>query len=194
MSYDVEKLIDIFTIFSKNKQELDKLRIAKLLYFIDKSHLRKYGRVVLGDRYYRMDHGPAPSLTLDLLNELFDPEFEFYVANKKIKKNILYDYLKVKGPYQLKLKKISKFDSLSVSEIEVINEVIKELGSLKTGDLIELSHKDATWKKTRENKEIDYCLFLEGLPDDEKKIIKGIMEIDSENQKYADKLENGCCS
>lgn len=192
MSYDIEKLIDIFTIFSKNKQELDKLRIAKLLYFIDKSHLRKYGKVVLGDKYYRMDHGPAPSLTLDLLNELFDPEFDFYVTDKKIKKNILSDYLEVIGPYQLKLKKPSDFEALSISEVEVISGVLKNLGSLNTGELIELSHKDVTWGKTKENKEIDYCLFLEGLPDDKKKLIKGLLKIDAENQNFVDKLENGC--
>jgi len=192
MSYDIEKLIDIFTILSQNKQELDKLRISKLLYFIDKEHLRKYGRVVLGDRYYRMDYGPAPGLTLDLLNELFDPEFDFYVKDKKINKNILSSYLEVVGPYRLKLKKTSNFDALSISEIEVIDKVLKELGLLKTGDLIELSHKDATWKKTKENKEIDYCLFLDGLPDDEKELIKGLIKIDTENQRYVDKLENGC--
>ena len=192
MGYDIEKLIDIFTIFSQNKQDLDKLRIAKLLYFIDKTHLRKYGKVVLGDKYYRMNYGPVPSLTFDLLNELFDPEFGFYIKNKKIKKNILYTYLEVIGSYQLKLKKTSNFEALSISEIEVINEVLNELGSLKTGDLIDLSHEDATYKKTRENKEIDYCLFLEGLPADEKKLISGLLKIDAENQKYVDSLENGC--
>ena len=35
MSYDIEKLIDILTIFSKNHQDLTKLRITKLSYYID---------------------------------------------------------------------------------------------------------------------------------------------------------------
>jgi len=191
MSYDIEKLIDIFTIFSQKKQELDKLRISKLLYFVDKAHLRKHGRVVLGDRYYRMGYGPAPGITLDLLNELFDPEFGFYVKDKKIKKNILSSYLKVIGPYKLELKKNSNFDALSISEKEVIDEVLRELGSLTTGELIGLSHKDATWKKTGENKEINYYLFLDGLPDDEKELIKGLIKIDKGNHKFVDRLENG---
>lgn len=32
-------------------------------------------KVVLNDRYHRLNLGPFPSLTFDLLNEFFDPEF-----------------------------------------------------------------------------------------------------------------------
>ncbi|MEA2016018.1 MAG: Panacea domain-containing protein [Actinomycetota bacterium] len=192
MNYDIEKLLDVFTIFSQNKQKLDKLRIAKLLYFIDKAHLRKYGRVVLGDRYYHMKRGPAPSQTLDLLNELLDDEFEYSVVDSKINKDILSIYLEVNDQYGFKLKKMSDFGALSISEKEVIGEVLKEYGSLRTWQLIDIAHEDATCKRTKKNKEIDYYLFLEGLPEEERELIKGLIKIDTENQRYVDKLENGC--
>lgn len=179
MGYSIKKLIDILTIFSRNHQDLTKLRIAKLLYFIDKYHLQKYGSVVLNDRYYRLSKGPIPSLTLDLLNEFFDPEWEYRVDDKKINKIYLSEYLKVIGRYRLKLKKESNFGSLSQSELGVIEKVIKTYGHLETGELVDESHKDATWLKTEEPSEIDYCFFLEGLPKDRKRAILELTKIEN---------------
>lgn len=194
MSYDIEKLIDILTIFSRNHLDLTKLRIAKLSYFIDKYHLQKYGSVILNDRYYRLPKGPIPSLTLNLLNEFFDPEWEYIVDDKKVNKIYLSEYLEATGRYRLKLKKESNFGSLSQSELEIIEEVIKTYGHLDTRELVEESHKDATWLETEEPNEIDYCLFLEGMPEDKKKIIEGLLLIDKENEIFANVLENDCHS
>jgi len=192
MSYDIEKLIDILTIFSRNQQDLDKMRISKLLYFIDKNHLQKYGSVILNDRYHRLSKGPIPSLALDLLNELFDPEFKHSVTNKKIDKSYLSEYLEPYRKFQFKLKKESNFNSLSKSEIEVIDYVLTKYGSLTTEDLVELSHKDATWLKTKEPNEIDYCLFLEGMPEEKRKIVEGLLAIDKENEVFSRVLNNDC--
>ncbi|MCX6384722.1 MAG: Panacea domain-containing protein [Actinobacteria bacterium] len=192
MSYDIEKLIDILTIFSKNNQDLTKLRIVKLLYFIDKLHLQKYGRVVLNDRYYKLPKGPIPSLTLNLLNEFFDPEFAYAVKNHKIDKSKISHFLEATGSYRLKIKKESDFESLSKSELEIIDEVLKIYGLLDTDKIVDMSHKDATWLKTEEPKEIDYCLFLDGMSEDKKRIIEGLMSIDKENEIYLKQLENDC--
>lgn len=194
MSYDIEKLIDILTIFSKNHQDLTKLRITKLSYFIDKFHLQKYGNVVLNDRYYRLPKGPVPSLTLNLLNEFFDPESKYIVDDSKINKVYLSKYLEATGRYRLKLKKESNFGSLSQSELEIIEEVIKTYGLLKTEELVDESHKDATWLETEQPNEIDYCLFLDGMPEDKKKIIEDLLLIDKENDMFANILENDCHS
>ena len=192
MSYDVEKLIDILTIFSKNNQDLTKLRIGKLLYFIDKYHLQKYGNIVLNDRYFKLANGPVPTLTLDLLNEMFDPERQYIVDDEKIDKKYLSEYLKVAGKYRLKLLKESSFESLSLSELEIIKEVLGIYGHMDTGEIVKESHKDATWLKTNKPEEIDYCLFLEDMPEDKKKIIKNLMLIDKENEFFTNDLENDC--
>lgn len=187
MQYDIEKLIDILVIFTKRRQRLTKLRINKLLYFIDKFHLRKYGRFVLNDRYHRLNLGPIPSLTSDLLNEFFDPEFLFSGKSIKKEKNKLKKYFspgKYRGRYDtLALKKDVNFNSLSNSEIEIIDMVIQKYGNYSTSNLVNISHKDATWIQTSEPKEIDYELFLEGLPEERKKIIRDMMEIDKENDR-----------
>jgi len=192
MSYDVEKLIDILTIFSKNNQDLTKLRVSKLLYFIDKYHLQKYGSVILDDKYYRLTKGPVPSLTLDLLNEIFDPEWQYAVSNVKINKIYLSEYVVASGKFRFKLKKESSFGSLSQSEIEIIEEVLENYGHLDTDGIVDESHKDATWLKTEQAREIDYCLFLEGMPEDKKKVIKDLLLMDKENEVFTNILENDC--
>ena len=35
-------------------------QICTLLFFADKQHLITYGRTITGDRYYALEHGPAP--------------------------------------------------------------------------------------------------------------------------------------
>jgi uncharacterized phage-associated protein len=190
--YEIEKLIDILTIFSNHNQDLTKMRISKLLYFIDKYHLQKYGQVVLDDRYYRLPKGPIPGLTLNLLNEFFDPEFEYAIADNRINKIYLSEYLKATGSYRLKMKKAGNFAALSESEVEIINKVLEDYGTLSTNDLVDESHKDASWLMTDAPNEIDYCLFLEGMPEDKKKLVEGLLAIDKENQILSSILEYDC--
>lgn len=182
MQYDIEKLIDILILLVKNKQQLSKLRITKLLYFIDKYHLRKYGRFVLNDRYYRLQYGPIPSLTLNLINEFFSPEIRF--SGKKIERNPLKKYFfatKYRNYDMLKLKKEVNFNSLSDSELEIIDMVIQGFGKMPTSELVNISHKDKTWKEDSGSNEINPELFLDGLSGEKKEIIKKIMEIDLES-------------
>lgn len=183
MQYDIEKLIDILILLVNNKQQLCKLRIAKLLYFIDKYHIRKYGRFVLNDRYYRLPLGPVPSLSLNYINDFFKPEIR--ISGMKVEKNPLEGYFsadKYRNNDVLKLKnKDVNLNSLSDSELEAVDQVIKKYGYFPTPGLINISHNDKTWKETSEPKEINPELFLDGLLEKEKEAIKKIWEIDQEN-------------
>ena len=182
MQYDIEKLIDILVILAKNNQPLTKLRISKLLYFIDKNHLRKYGRFVLNDRYHRLPLGPIPSITLNYINDFFKPTVR--IAGRKIGKNPLENYFsaaKWRNYDVLKLKKDINFGSLSESEVEVVGYIIGKYGNVSTSTLVNISHNEKTWKETSEPNEIEPKLFLDGLQEEKKKAIENLMEIDYEN-------------
>ena len=43
--------------------------ILKLLFFAEVDHLNRYGRPIVGDRYYARQWGPVPETTYDLLKE-----------------------------------------------------------------------------------------------------------------------------
>lgn len=182
MQYDIEKLIDILVLLAKNGQKLNKLRITKLLYFIDKYHIRKYGRFVLNDRYHRLPLGPIPSLSLNYINDFFKPEIR--ISGKKVGKNPLEGYFsatKYRNYDALSLKRDVNLNSLSDSELEAIEQVIKKYGNFPTSRLVNISHSDKTWKETSEPSEIEPKFFLEGLPEDQKDAIEKLMEIDQEN-------------
>lgn len=182
MQYDIEKLVDILVLLAKKGQTLTKLRTTKLLYFIDKYHLRKYGRFVLNDRYYRLQYGPIPSLSLNYINDFFSPDV---TVSGKVVKNPLRKFFspaKFKGVYvKLKLEKDVNFHSLSDSELKIIDWVIKKFGNLSTSTLINISHEDKTSKETPEPNEIEPELFLDGLRPEAKEAIKKLMEINREN-------------
>lgn len=47
-------------IASKLPERENMYKVLKVMYFADKLHLRRYGRVIFGDRYIAMKHGPVP--------------------------------------------------------------------------------------------------------------------------------------
>ena len=68
--FDVEKFVNAVAYFVKKTPRVDKLKAAKLLYFLDKYHLVNYGRPVTGDCYHSLDYGPVPSMSLDIMNDV----------------------------------------------------------------------------------------------------------------------------
>jgi uncharacterized phage-associated protein len=192
MKYDIEKLADILNVFFKNGQELTKLRICKLLYFIDKLHLQKYGRFVLEDKYHNLPLGQIPSLTLDILNDFFEPSITFRGKPVKSSNDLLKEYFvssKHKDKYlKMTPKKDFSFNSLSASEIAVINEVLKKIGKYSTGHLLNLAHNEATSKKTPVPQQINRELFLDDLSESEKRLINELMMIDEADDALTDCL------
>lgn len=151
-------------------RELTKLKIVKLLYFIDKIHLLKYGRPVLGDIYYHWDHGPVPLKSLTVLNEVINDDDVSGEQGESDKDNLKH-FVKLNKYHVLKvihrrypvfeLKKEPNLDCLSVSEQEAVREAIKCYGHLSPLALRNKTHEEATWKATERNDEIDYRLFFE---------------------------------
>ena len=84
-----------------------------------------------------------------------------------------YDALSFKNDINL--------NSLSGSELEAVDQVIKKYRNFSTPALVNISHNDKTWKETSEPSEIDPKLFLEGLPEEQKDAIEKLIEINQEN-------------
>ena len=159
--FDVEKLVASLYFFA-SKTKIDKLKAAKLLYYADKYHLTRYGKPILGDVYFRLDYGPVPSLSLDIINEAISP-YKLNIPQENLE--LLKTYLKIekdKAHPTLEVKKQHDLDVLSESEIEALQETVKQYGKCSGPELIRLTHREPAWKKTEKNREIDYRLFFEG--------------------------------
>lgn len=160
--------------------DFTKLKVVKMLYFIDKYHLLKHGRPVLGDIYYHWDHGPVPLKSLTVLNEVIDDD-DVSGEKGESDKDRLKHYIKlnkfhariIPRKYPLfELRKEPDIDCLSLSEQEAVREMIKCYGRLSAWQLREETHKDITWKATERNDEIDYRLFFEDGPDSSREALE----------------------
>ena len=176
MSYDINRIVDILAFLAKNDQDLTKLRINKLLFLIDKLHLRKYGRLVLGDVHLKLPLGPVAQITNNIISDFIENEDSYSGGLKECFK------VNRKRKYEnIILMHDCNFESLSESEIETIKEVLAKYGKLPTSKLVDITHKDIAWVNTDNLQEIDYSLFLIDLPDEKRKIIEQLIELDKEN-------------
>ncbi|MBS3908665.1 MAG: SocA family protein [Actinobacteria bacterium] len=185
--YDVEKFVNVVAYLAiNNVPNLDKLKVSKLMYFVDKLHLQRYGRPVSGDSYNALPYGPIPSVSLDIMDEAVADELSYFgITNTNVE--LFMNYLEVidrseKYP-KFRAKRQPELDIFSDSDIEILDEVIKTYGQLTGLDLVNLTHKEPAWTKTQGNALIDFRLFLEGLDDEEKESIIELLEHDQEDRE-----------
>jgi uncharacterized phage-associated protein len=161
-NYNFEKFVAAMTHMAMKVADLTKLRAAKLLYFADKYHLTNYGRPIIGDFYVRMDHGPVPSQSLDLMNELVSP----YVIRgaKRPTLNAMQQYLEVdsngKQP-KFVAKKKADYSALSESDVEALDKSIALFGKASITRVWNAGHNERSWKETPPHQKIDYRLFFD---------------------------------
>ena len=164
--FDAEKFVAALTFFASKTRGVDKLKAAKLFYYADKYHLLRYGKPILGDIYYHLDYGPVPSKALDIMNEAIDPYRLPGMPQSNL--DLLKHYLKVdaeKAHPTFEAKTTPDLDVFSESEVEALQETLKQYGRYSGRQLIDLTHREAPWLKTDRNEEIDYRLFFEGAKD-----------------------------
>ena len=133
--FDHKKAVEIILHVAQNAPCPDIYHVLKIIYFADKSHLQQYGRLLCDDSYVAMNNGPVPSGAYDIIKHIrgdgyvrFDDCFTeaFELQDHKI--------CPLKDP---------ELDLLSDSDIECLNEAIKEYGNLSFGKLKDLSHDEA---------------------------------------------------
>ena len=107
------------------------MSIAKLMYFADKTHLERYGRMISSDRYVAMRYGPVPSNTYNLMRDSqpYSP-YGFRVVDA----------------YFIEAIDAPDLGELSGSEIECLDQIIARFGDAPTWYLKRLSH-DSAWER-----------------------------------------------
>lgn len=140
MDIKVLKTLNSFLFFA-NKEKgntITRLKLMKLLWLSDRIHLNKYGRLILKDSYNALPHGPVPSQALNYSN------------------NSIVDYFIVSGQ-NIKAQKDFDANYFSKSDLEVMNLVWNEFGSMSASQLRNLSHKFPEW--LRYKKELEDELY-----------------------------------
>lgn len=183
--YHMEKFVKAVAYLSdRGVPNLDKLKIAKLLYFADKYHLVRYGRPIVGDTYYALPFGPVPTRSLDIMGDACGTQFPDSL-DSNVEKLLKSLYISYEGRYPtFTAKSDVDYSSLSESEIEILDIIAEEYG-MKTGSqLIDITHREKAWRETDENEPIDFRLMFDSEDADNNRKRIELLEEDQEDREF----------
>jgi uncharacterized phage-associated protein len=154
----VEKAIEVLLYVAERVP--DTYTALKILYFADKDHLAKYGRLISGDSYVAMRLGPVPSGTYDLVKHVRGNGFCWIDMPIPIS-----EVFSVQEDHTIILHRKANCDLLSESDIECLDAAIEKYGHLSFGQLKRISHNDDAWKRSDQNDFIQLETIAKTLPD-----------------------------
>lgn len=146
-----KKYKNVVLFFAKRVRNgtLGKLKMMKLLYFLDFDFFEKYGKSVTGDSYLRFENGPVPQNAEKILKIMADKEI-------KITK------IKVANGYNDKqlIEANQDFDMnvFSKEELVMLEEIADKWEKFSGSEMKMASHGEAPWIATKPNDVIDYNL------------------------------------
>jgi len=153
MTTDIEKLeqmVHYIISCTANIPSVGKTVLWKLMYFSDFDFYEIHEKMLTGEQYRKIDHGPAPTH--------FDNIKEKLMLEKKIRHVKMFYHGKPQEKY-ISLKNPDT-SLLSKEEIQAIERTIQRYVGLNATQISELSHLDMPWKATKEKDIIDYNLVF----------------------------------
>lgn len=131
-------LESLYYLAKKLDRPIEKLAAVKLLFFADRFHLRKYGRLITEDTYYALPHGPVASNSLNIINEVLTNENagvdKVYLTRESEKSFSAYS-----EEYDL--------EYLSDTDKEALDFAAEHFGQMTAWGLRELTHDYPEWKR-----------------------------------------------
>ncbi len=146
-----KKYKNIILYFANNIRNgtLGKLKIMKLLYFLDFDYFEQNKESVSGDEYLRFDNGPIPRMAEKILKKMNGKEI------KITRKKIGFGYNDQQHIEPLKDFNESLF---SPKELRLLAEIAGKWEKLTGTEMKTASHGEAPWIATKPNEVIDYNL------------------------------------
>ena len=152
--FDWQKATQALVYFvGKEGGRINKMKSLKLIYFADRYHLRKYGRLITNDNYLAMQHGPVPSTTKDIAeaNDYLD--------------ELVYEYSReyIEPVNNLVLEAINEIDEtvLSESDLEALEFAWNTFGHLNQYELRDQTHLYPEWLKYAADLDSASCLPID---------------------------------
>lgn len=139
--------------FAKKIQNgtLGKLKMMKLLYFLDFDFFEKNGRSITGDEYLRFENGPVPHMGEKILKEMNGKEIK--ITKRKVGEG--YND-------QKHIEALTDFDVnvFEKEELLMLEEIASKWEKFTGTEMKNASHGEAPWIATKPNDVIDYNLAL----------------------------------
>jgi uncharacterized phage-associated protein len=122
-----------YILFKEKEQTMSKLKLMKLLYFVDRFSLVKYGHPVSYDNMVAMPFGMVLSNTYNLASGTIKSKtdgWESWISDKK--------------DHNVSLKKknvnVESLGELSDADIEIVDEVWRQYGDKNQWELADIQH------------------------------------------------------
>lgn len=115
------------------REELTQLRLMKLLYFTQGTYLALNGHPLIDDKVVNAPNGP-----------MFESAHHLYNGSRALDNKIDWD------------QSIKDFTELSnIPEVNIVlNSVFNKYANVKTGELVNISHRQEPWQNTKSGQEI----------------------------------------
>ena len=182
MTRQRKKLLNAIVYFAQNTKVCHKLKLMKLLYYLDFWHFKETGKSVTGLTYKAWEKGPVPPNIYHEVEPLKNPpdlqEYVFVESLEFENKEGRYLHFQPKKPFNEKI--------FTRRELEILDRVALVFRDARAQDMTDSTHlKNSPWSKTLKEKgdsaQIDYMLALD---DDEKSLspetVLERMKLDSE--------------
>lgn len=164
--YNIEKVANAIIFFvDKNIEHFGKTKLMKLMYFADKEHLEKYGRVMFYDDYRKLPRGPVATLTYNIISSTDandGDDFKSYVDNFSSFIEIQKKDINQKNS-ATRFNPKNSFDNtfFSKSEIEILENIAKKYKTYTKEQISEESHLLKEYINTDMNDFIDIADMTE---------------------------------
>lgn len=132
---------------SKNREgKISKLKLSKLVYICERTHLERYHSPMLYDDLYSLTHGPVCSHALRGMEGYADQElWSGYIGRHG--KDRIFSAMVVTH---------DDLDHLSAAEIALLDEVWQQYSHMSTGELRALTHGFPEYTETHGSMPISY--------------------------------------
>jgi len=153
-----KKLLNAILFFARNTRYPYKIKMAKLLYYLDFTHFKQVGYPSIGLKYQAFKNGPLPfSLWGEITDGIVPKDFRDHLDLIRADFNpAAVEFIAKKDP------DLSVF---TPRERRIISDIVKKYRDKKAEEMIEISHKERPWEITFRNKGekafIDYILAIE---------------------------------
>ncbi len=142
IQHNREKLLNAITFFANNLEKVGKIKLFKLLYFLDFEHYKLTGRNVTGLDYYAWKMGPVP---LELFNEIESPEPDMAEV-------LRYKEIPVRNgkATMLNIETKKDFDPsfFSKRELKIMQALADQYKTALADDMVEATHLESLpWHK-----------------------------------------------
>ena len=137
-----DKLINAMIYFAQNVEYCGKVKLFKLLYFLDFEHYKITGRSVTDMDYYAWKMGPVP---VELDEEIEEPEPDMAEAV-----NFKLIPVRRKPHNMLNIEPKLEFDAKHFTrrELNIMEQLCAEFGDTRAGDMVEATHlENLPWDK-----------------------------------------------